>query len=1165
MSFKKSLLAIAVFEVICCSTQAATVKYVDTFGKPMFALNFVNDYARQDEEGNLWSLTEDQRNAIVDAASIWGELFAKNSSNTTYLPISVQLVYEAGNDNNASAGSEVDVNSTYTLLQNGIITGRILDNNLAEYVLNQSTKIDYMPYLYPVPTMEVTQELTTTTFHELSHALGILSEAPTLKQLKDQWDDIKEDPDSEDLVNLLKVNHYLDDDNEFKDSLYDETLKSTGVSNDITAFASHLWSFMKINGTSAVEKTNEAPTQLKYLSLLSSADNPIDGTFIVGPLDESGVYFIGDNVKEVLKGALPGVPVNGTEPNKGFELSHLELAHSMMSHQNWRNYVTLMEAEMAVFQDMGYKIDRRNFYGSSLYSSGEPNNKNNYTNTNPFYARNAEGTAYMVGKPNTATLGVGFHLYGSNNIVTQAADLLADGRGGTGIRADGSGNTIKIPASTRITANGDHGTGILMSYGKGNTIISQGTIEATGNGGKAVAFDFGLNMLGDTVESRGSYIYTQRSTVYDPSASTDTDITNLAGSLVNSFDLSGSLEGRYASIYIANNALVSNINVLKGAYIKGDIISEWDPADDDLFATHKNQYYTALNFGYGVNADGTSTGSGDSSFAMTLEGSIAGYKSLKINHAAGTLNIEGTVAAYDLTNSGYLAIKDSEDKYSADIKHDFSTTGTLETGFYADSTSDKIKVGNNASVQGNWVLRPNRDFYSNNAKISPEFPVVAAGTLTKNFSTANAVGSFSPTLKMRITNNNANSPEIEMYRDSDAYSRYAESSADAEVGSALYGISSVAHGDMQELITILDFSDMQGRSVTSALKQLGPSAFDYGSMTALKDSTAVTGEMMRHMQGTMLSSRYNNLYNSDSLMASNSYDLNSGLKGVQDRKLIGFVIPYGDYTKQSGSNGLDNMRSYSGGVVMGAECVRDDGVSYGIHGGLSIRNTKVKAENISKIDSQGLFVGLHGSISPEEWGGYYAEGQVKAGWYENQSKRYIDFNNYSRKAKGNYQTYSTGLSLGGGYDFTYGTLSFGPMAYTEYNFIHNEGFKEKDGGGTNLKVKSSNANSLQTTLGGHLLKMWSPSQEIGITADFRTGFKHEFLDDKFNTRASFSDYGSYSFESYTKGAGRNSIFCQSEMTLENRKYRTFASLTFGYEHHKNADIYNVGIKAGLRF
>ena len=69
-----------------------------------------------------------------------------------------------------------------------------------------------MPYLYPVPTMEVTQELTTTTFHELSHALGILSDASTLKQVKDKWDDIKEDPDSEDLVNLLKDKGYLDDD-----------------------------------------------------------------------------------------------------------------------------------------------------------------------------------------------------------------------------------------------------------------------------------------------------------------------------------------------------------------------------------------------------------------------------------------------------------------------------------------------------------------------------------------------------------------------------------------------------------------------------------------------------------------------------------------------------------------------------------------------------------------------------------------------------------------------------------------------------------------------------------------------------------------------------------------------------------------------------------------
>lgn len=1165
MLFKKSLLAIAVFEVMCCSAQAATVKYVDTFGKPMFALNFVNDYAQRDEEGNLWSLSDAQRNAIADAASIWGEIFAKKSRNTTYLPISIKLVYDPNKQNNASAYSGVSDNKGYSLLQDGIITGRIAGSSLAAYDINQSTSIGFTPYLYPLPTLNVGQELITLTFHELTHAMGILTGTNTLKEIDARWELMKDDEDSADIVDALHDYGYVNDNNEFSAS------EKTGIVTEFSAFAEHLWSYMEIVDGKGKENLNKTPTQLKYLSLLSSSDNPKVDSFIVGEEDESGVYFIGDNVKEVLNGAekLPGVPINGFEAENNdiqFELSHFELAHSMMSHQNWRNYVTLMEAEMAVFQDIGYNFDRRNFYGSSEYRDGQ-----NYTNTNPFYSRNAEGTAYIAGKPNTATLGVGFHLYGSNNTITQGAELLADGRGGTGIRADGSGNKIIIPSSTRITANGDHGTGILMSYGRNNTIISQGTVESKGTGGKAVAFDFGMNLLGDDLERRGSYIYTLKDVKKDvtdplnPANAIYDDIKELEGPLVSTFDLSGSLEGRYASIYIAKNAYVNQINVLKGASIKGDIISEWDPNNEYISNNAPQNLYTDLNFGYGVNADGTSTDSGDDSFFMTLDGSIAGYKSLNVNHKAGTLNIEGTVSAYNLNNSGYLAIKGTTaDKYSAEIQNYFETSGSLETGFYADSTSDKIKTAY-ASLDGNWILRPNRDFYSNKARISPEFPVVSSNSLLGSFTKAGLVGSFSPTLKMKLLNDSGTNPEIEMYRDSDAYSRYAESGADAEVGSALYGIASEAQGDMQELITSLDFSDMQGRSVTSALKQLGPSAFDYGSMTALKDSTAVTGEIMRHMQGTMLSSRYKNLYNSDSLMASNSYDLNSGFKGVQDRKLIGFVIPYGDYTKQSGSNGLDNMRSYSGGVVMGAECVRDDGVSYGIHGGLSIRNTKVKAENISKIDSQGLFVGLHGSISPEEWGGYYAEGQVKAGWYENQSKRHIDFNNYSRKAKGNYSTYSTGLSLGGGYDFTYGSLSFGPMAYTEYNFIHNEGFKEKDGGGTNLKVKSSNANSLQTTLGGHLLKMWSPSQEIGLSADFRTGFKHEFLDDKFHTRASFSDYGSYSFESYTKGAGRNSIFCQSELTLENRKYKTFASLTFGYEHHRNADIYNVGIKAGLRF
>lgn len=885
----------------------------------------------------------------------------------------------------------------------------------------------------------------------------------------------------------------------------------------------------------------------------------------VGTGVESGVYFRGDHVSEVLNGALDDqIPINGLEddpPKK--DLSHIELQNSFLSHQEWCNYNNLMEAEMAVFQDLGYSIDRRNFYGSSEYGDDKE-----YTNNNPFYARNAEGTAYIIGKPNTATMGVGFHIYGKNNTIIQAADLLADGTGAVGIRIDGLANTVTVAESTKVTANGDHGYGLLAAYGKDHHVINRGSISATGNGGVAVRFDFGGNGLGDEKEYRGSYMRTVKGVNKNISGyvseEEDHYQLNLDGPLVNTFDLSGSIEGSYASIYIAGNAYVNQINVLKGAAIKGDIISLWNPEDSRIQAAGA-ALYTNLNFGYGVNADGSSTGNADSSFALTLQGSVRGYRNICMTHEAGTLRVLGTVEAYSLDNKGYLAIMGTDaDRYSASISTSFTAAplSSLETGFYADGSVDRIKASD-AALDGNWVLRPNRDFYKNNTIITPQFPVTAA--ISGSFADVVAAESFSPTLKMRFTDKSVTNPKIQMYRDSSAYSQYGKNAGERSVGSALYGISSVAQGEMQHLLTVLDYSDLQGRTVTSALRQLGPSTYDYGTISALKDSSAVSSQMLRHMHLTMLSSRYSRIYGSDSLLADGSYTIGSSPVKVSDRKILGFLMPYGDYTRQNGSGGLDDMKSYSGGIVAGVECVRTEGISYGIHGGVSYRNTKISNDNSSRIESKGLFVGLHGILAPDEWGGFYAEGQFKAGWYENDSKRDISFGGFSKQVKGSYDSFSTGLMLGGGYDFASGSLSYGPLFYTEYSYVHNRGFTEKNGGAAALRVRGTDAQSLQVTLGAHLLKLWNPSQFVGIKADFRAGVKHEFLDDDFRTRASFADYGSYTFESYTKGAGKDSIFCQTEFIVENRQYGLFGSVTFGFDHYRNANIFNAGIKAGWKF
>ena len=91
-------------------------------------------------------------------------------------------------------------------------------------------------------------------------------------------------------------------------------------------------------------------------------------------LGRTYLYFVGDNVTEALGGKtftrgdgvqVSGIPINTWE---GFpDFSHLELARSMMSHQNYRSYTTFMEAELALLQDIGYNIDRKNFYGRSIY------------------------------------------------------------------------------------------------------------------------------------------------------------------------------------------------------------------------------------------------------------------------------------------------------------------------------------------------------------------------------------------------------------------------------------------------------------------------------------------------------------------------------------------------------------------------------------------------------------------------------------------------------------------------------------------------------------------------------------------------------------------------------------------------------------------------------
>ncbi|MDR3201465.1 MAG: autotransporter outer membrane beta-barrel domain-containing protein, partial [Spirochaetales bacterium] len=105
--------------------------------------------------------------------------------------------------------------------------------------------------------------------------------------------------------------------------------------------------------------------------------------------------------------------------------------------------------------------------------------------------------------------------------------------------------------------------------------------------------------------------------------------------------------GRDIAVYIGPHAHVKEINILRGAEIRGDIISRWDPAGRTLPGGENGM--TALTFGLNKNSDGTAAAGSDSIFSLVYRGNILGAQSLNVSLEGGTLNYGGTIEAQSFT------------------------------------------------------------------------------------------------------------------------------------------------------------------------------------------------------------------------------------------------------------------------------------------------------------------------------------------------------------------------------------------------------------------------------------------------------------------------------------------------------------------------------------
>ena len=410
-----------------------------------------------------------------------------------------------------------------------------------------------------------------------------------------------------------------------------------------------------------------------------------------------------------------GLPINPYDQSPIPELSHTELRNSYMSHQRYRNWLTLMEAELALLKDIGYDVDLRKFFGKSYYLNGITDNY-----TRGFGEWN--GTNY-TGNPSNVIQAVGMHIYGNNNNITQASDILTNGEGSFGVRIEGVGNTYTLASGSNIISTGKENIALGATWGKDHVInIENGaTVAATGEDGIAASFDFGSNMFGIQADTKGSYIHcVQIGTTINWMPDNETQ-----GALVKEFNVSGNLEGEKAAIYISDNAWVKDINIKDGANIKGDIISDWNSVSSVDVAhvaikegydeeRHIDKYRqrdinnpeemlnTNLNFTGSSNIQGNITGENginntlimNNSGIVNFDGETIAVKTLNNN---GTLNLSGNVknvgSIVNLAENSLLSTQNgvvqnviveqlnSEDaKLAVDLGDTFTINNASETG-----------------------------------------------------------------------------------------------------------------------------------------------------------------------------------------------------------------------------------------------------------------------------------------------------------------------------------------------------------------------------------------------------------------------------------------------------------------------------------------------------
>ncbi len=842
-----------------------------------------------------------------------------------------------------------------------------------------------------------------------------------------------------------------------------------------------------------------------------------------------GAMLVGPHILDALEGGLPGLPVSmlRTQPDGRVEvdpdyMSHIELRNSLMSHQSFRNYTRLMEAELALVQDLGYSVDRRNFFGRSVYGDGL-----NIVNDRGFHARNPEGTAYLPGRYNTATHGLGLHVYGSHNHITQTADLLSAGPGGAGIRVDGQRNVITVEPGVRVHALGLNGQGILFAYGNGHELVQRGEVRATGELGVGLRFDMGHNLAGDFREHRGSYM---RFSPDGPLA----PLTELQGPLVRRVDLTGPVAGSAAALYASPNAYVEKINIMQGAQLVGDIVSHYAQRDDTGALR-----LTTVSFGQRSDSVGRATGEPDHAFAMRYAGNLDGAN-LHITLDGGVTALDGhntvhgmavqhgatlagngrhTLSANGLLrNDGVIAPGPAIADTRTGLLGRIEVSGTFQQGelgqLIADFTPlgshDVLAVNGTAELDGTLALQAAPGWYPEGWSLHAR--VIEAAATVGTFGTVETLH-VSPTLQFGATALAPDTYRLEAVRPHDAYSRYADDHNARNAGIALR--QAATGRGLEPLLSALDFSALDGSAVQRTLGQVSPAIYSAATSASL------------HHERLALDMALEPLQSSFARATGKGADPTFG-DGWQ-----GFATGFGGKAGQSARNDAIGYDSSTYGLVVGAtrRLAAHPAIRLGGHVDIAHRSVSPDSPLSGKVRSTAVGIGLQAGYASNDDVGPYAWGGLRVGLEDTSFDRRVSLAGYNALHTADWTGYSGSAVVGAGYRWLLSPgLSAGPLAALYYARVSNPRIDESGPDASRLHIDGESVDALRSSLGLAARFDHTLASGAGLTAHAQATWDREWMNREAVHTATFAAAPEVSFTSRNTVLPRDALALRAGVT-----------------------------------